>query len=77
MYLRILSVFVVSFICISCSFVGYLWGSFQGQMDLLDKSLPIEEALKKYNFNEDEKKKLELVPKIKKFALEKSKNRYR
>lgn len=55
----------------ACSNLGYLWNASVGQMKLLSDRISIEEALNKYNFTEEERRKLHLVPAIKIFAKEK------
>ncbi len=51
----------------------YLWHVSYNQMGLLMKKTSIKKALKKYSFNEEQKKKLQLVLEIKTFAREKLK----
>ena len=62
-----------SLFLISCSSIDYLWHVSRGQMSLLNSRISIEKALKKYNFSENEKKKLQLVSEIKTYATEKLK----
>ena len=50
--------------------IGYLFHVSVGQMDLLSDRVSIKTALEKYDFTEEEKKKLELVSEIKTFARE-------
>ena len=58
----------------ACSLdISYLWNVSRGQMDLLSRRVSIEKALEKYDFSEEEKKKLKLVSEIKAFAREKLK----
>ena len=58
----------------ACSLdISYLWNVSRGQMDLLSRRVSIEKALEKYDFSEEEKKKLKLVSEIKTFAREKLK----
>ena len=51
----------------SCK-VDYLFHVSMRQMDLLNRRVSIEKALEKYDFTEEEKKKLKLVSEIKTFA---------
>ncbi len=51
--------------------VSYLWHVSLGQMELLGDRVAIEKALKKYNFSENERRKLLLISEIKIFAREK------
>ena len=70
--IKYLFFFLSFFFLTACSLeFGYLWDVFQGQMDLLSRRISIEEALKKYNFSEEEKKKINLISEIKKFARDK------
>ena len=55
----------------SCSLDAlYLWDLYQGQMDLFKKRVSIKKALDKYDFTEEEQKKLQLVSEIKTFVRE-------
>ena len=51
----------------------YWWHVSVNQMRLLSQSVPIEEALEKHDFTEEEKKKLLMVEEIKSFARERLK----
>ena len=53
--------------------LNYLWHVSYHQMGLLTKRTSIKKALKKYSFNEEQKKKLQMVSEIKVFAREKLK----
>ena len=76
-----LSYLPLKVICLSCSFalltacsnLGYFWNVSKGQLQLLKDQVPIKEALGKYDFTEEQKKKLQLVSKIKDFAKNKLK----
>lgn len=48
--------------------LSYLWHTSTNQIKLMSRRIPIEIALEKYNFSEDEKKKLKMIPEIKAFA---------
>lgn len=68
-----LLIFCLIFLLSTGCQISYLWHVSLGQMELLGKRVSIKEALEEYNFNEDEKKKLLLISKIKDFAREKLK----
>ena len=62
----------------ACSFdIGYLWNATQGQWELYSRQVSIAKALEKYDFTEEEKKKLKLVSEIKAFARKKTGNGYK
>ena len=57
--------FIWCFIGCDISYLGHVS---YNQIALLNKRVPIEDALEKYSFTEEEKKKLKLVPELKTFA---------
>ena len=66
-------VFLFVFFLFSCSEFDYLWTVSKGQLELMSRRVPISTALEKYEFTEEEKKKLKLVAELKTFAVEKLK----
>ena len=67
-FIKINFLFICLFFFTSCSNLGYLWETGTGQLKLLSNTTPIEKALQKYNFTEEEKKNLELVSELKSYA---------
>lgn len=59
--------FLTVFCFIGCQ-TGYLWHVSVNQIGILAKRVSIEKALKKYKFNEEEKRQLQLISEIKAFA---------
>ena len=62
-------IFCLSILFLTGCEINYLWRVSSGQADLLSRRVSLEKALKKYEFSEDEKKKLQLIPEIKKYTL--------
>ena len=67
-FIKINFLFICFFFFTSCSNLDYLWEVGTGQVELLSNTIPIEEALQKYNFTEEEKKNLKLVSELKAYA---------
>ena len=72
-FLNFIALFWFFVLLTACSNLGYFWSVSKGQMKLLKDQVSIEEALEKYDFTEEQKKKLQLVSKIKDFAKNKLK----
>ena len=67
--MKLLSFLLFIWFLIGCD-LSYLGHVSYNQMALLSKRIPIETALEKYSFSEEEKKKLKLVSELKTFARE-------
>ena len=67
--MKLLSFPLSIWLVVGCD-LSYLGHVSYNQMALLSKRVPIEAALEKYTFNEEEKKKLKLVSELKTFARE-------
>ena len=61
--------FILSLVFFSLSScISYLWHTSSNQIRMMNRRIPIDTALKQYDFNEDEKRKLKMVFEIKVFA---------
>lgn len=65
-----LSIFILVITSSGCGGISYLFHAARGQYRILSESVPLEEAIAQDIFDQRQKALINLVPEIKKFALE-------
>ena len=70
-YFKQFSIFTASIVLTGCSSLSYYSQSIQGQLEVIQKSEPIAEALKEKSTSEAHREKLNTVLELRKFSIEK------
>jgi len=68
--LHFLLVVFITLVAANLNLIGYGISQLKGQLHIINNTIPVDEALKSKNLNDDQKRKLLLIREIKKFAVD-------